>query len=64
MEENFTKLLEIADLRQDTDLDQDTIRQATVQMLRAFGEDPERAGLERTPERVAGELSLLCVDHP
>jgi GTP cyclohydrolase I len=63
MEENFNKLLEIADLRQDTELDQDTIRQAIVQMLRAFGEDPERAGLERTPDRVARMFDELLAGY-
>ncbi len=32
--------------------DQLAIQQATVQLLRAIGEDPERDGLVRTPERM------------
>ncbi len=34
-------------------MDTDAIRQAVRQMLVAFGEEPERKGLLRTPERVA-----------
>ena len=40
-------------------LDRDAIVRAVSEMLKAFGEDPERQGLRRTPERVArmyGEL--------
>ena len=59
MDNNFSRLLEIADLRQDLEFNQDTIQQAVIQMLKAFGENPQRDGLQRTPERVArmyGEL--------
>ena len=40
-------------------LDRDSIAHAVFEMLKAFGEDPDRQGLRRTPERVArmyGEL--------
>ena len=36
-----------------TDMDIPTIEAAVTQMLSAFGENPQRKGLERTPERVA-----------
>jgi GTP cyclohydrolase IA len=34
-------------------IDQSTVQAAVLQMLKAFGEDTERQGLQRTPERVA-----------
>jgi GTP cyclohydrolase I len=41
------------------EIDEDAIVKAVSQMLIAFGEDPEREGLERTPERVARMYSEL-----
>jgi GTP cyclohydrolase IA len=35
------------------DIDQSVIQNAILQILKAFGEDPDRQGLQRTPERVA-----------
>jgi len=37
----------------DSGIDGAAIRSAVENMLRAFGEDPQREGLKRTPERVA-----------
>jgi GTP cyclohydrolase IA len=34
-------------------LDSDAIRESVTRMLQAFGEDPQREGLQRTPDRVA-----------
>jgi len=34
-------------------IDQESIQESVSRMLRAFGEDPDREGLQRTPERVA-----------
>lgn len=34
-------------------IDQQAVEESIRQMLKAFGEDPERDGLERTPDRVA-----------
>jgi GTP cyclohydrolase I len=59
MEETNHKVFEKAFLLPDDGIDEESIRQAVEQMLRAFGEDPDREGLQRTPERVArmyGEL--------
>jgi GTP cyclohydrolase I len=53
MNTNGTHLDEIADRLLDTEIDLDAVQSAVEQMLRAFGEDPNRTGLKRTPERVA-----------
>lgn len=58
-ENNHHKVYEKASLLTEEGMDEEAIRQAVEQMLRAFGEDPEREGLQRTPDRVArmyGEL--------
>jgi GTP cyclohydrolase I len=44
---------DVADLIDDDGIDLESIRQAVEQLLRAIGEDPEREGLQRTPDRVA-----------
>ncbi len=46
-------------LPSEDDMDQESIRQAITDLLTAIGENPEREGLRRTPDRVArmyGEL--------
>ena len=53
MELDEKKLLELAQLLPGAGVDQEAIQQATMMMLQAFGEDPEREGLLRTPGRVA-----------
>lgn len=50
---NHAALMQIADLRQDFDMDIDAISQSVEKMLEAFGEDTQREGLQKTPERVA-----------
>lgn len=42
-----------AALRNDGEIDTNTIRESVEKMLAAFGEDPQRQGLKNTPERVA-----------
>ncbi len=57
--DNDDSLYEEADLLMDSEMDQDAIRVSVEQILRAVGEDPQREGLLRTPDRVArayGEL--------
>ncbi len=49
----------LAYLLPDDGIDEDQIEGAVVNILRAFGEDPEREGLLRTPERVARMYSEL-----
>jgi GTP cyclohydrolase I len=56
---NLEELYAYAELLSSEDIDEEEIRSAIEQLLRAFGEDPEREGLQRTPQRVAkmyGEL--------
>lgn len=47
------RILEAAGLMPDTEINEDQIYNATLQMIEAFGEDPSRDGLRRTPERVS-----------
>lgn len=46
-------LYEAAELLPGPGIDLDTIRENVQNMLSAFGEDPNREGLQRTPDRVA-----------
>lgn len=46
-------IYEIADTFTDREFDHEAILKATRQVLVAIGEDPERDGLQRTPDRVA-----------
>ncbi len=52
-EENYTKLYEISELFMENDIDEDSIEDAVIQLLKAFGEEPSRPDLIRTPGRVA-----------
>jgi GTP cyclohydrolase I len=52
-EENEAKLNNFADLLSESTLDDQTIEKAVRQILQGIGEDPDRPGLQRTPERVA-----------
>jgi GTP cyclohydrolase I len=45
------------------DMDLDAIETAVKQMLTAFGENPLRKGLERTPERVANMFTELLAGY-
>lgn len=63
MEENNSKLNEIAEIREDSELDQAEIKKSIIRMLVAFGEDPKRSGLERTPERVARMYDELLAGY-
>lgn len=46
-----------------TQIDSELIKSAISSLLSAFGENPEREGLKRTPERVAGMYSELLVGY-
>lgn len=59
--ENNHELAEAADLLETKSIDYAAVEVAVSQLLRAFGEDPERPGLQNTPERVARMFGeLLC----
>jgi GTP cyclohydrolase I len=58
-EDDVKNLSNLADLFSDTRLDDRTIENAVRQILQAVGEDPDRPGLQRTPERVAQMYSEL-----
>jgi GTP cyclohydrolase IA len=53
VDEDVNNLNKIADIFTDSIFDDRTIELAIRQILRAVGEDPDRPGLQRTPERVA-----------
>jgi GTP cyclohydrolase I len=53
MENKNNKVYEYANLLPGEGLDEPAIQRAVQEILRAIGEDPDRQGLQRTPERVA-----------
>lgn len=59
MQQNYEKAYQIAGLLSEDGLDQKAIEEAMQTILKAIGEDPEREGLQRTPERVARMYSEL-----
>lgn len=56
-------IYEAADLINDGGIDTDTIRKSVTDMLAAFGEDPNRDGLKRTPDRVARMYDELLAGY-
>lgn len=52
MQDNIKKAYQIAGLFTEDEVDQKAVKQAVHMILKALGEDPEREGLQRTPERV------------
>ena len=63
MELDNEKLIHLAHQLPGEELDQETIQKAVTEMLTAFGEDPARSGLERTPERVARMYEELLAGY-
>jgi GTP cyclohydrolase I len=57
------RLFQIADLFNDHDIDLTSIEDAVRQTLIAIGEDSEREGLRRTPERVAQAYTELLAGY-
>ncbi len=51
--ENYEIIYRIAELMSGDDVDSGRIEAAVVEIISAVGEDPQREGLVRTPERVA-----------
>jgi GTP cyclohydrolase I len=56
-------LYEAAALLPGLGIDQEIIRDSVAKMLRAFGEDPDREGLQRTPDRVARMYEELLAGY-
>ena len=56
-------LNELAESFTKPEIDQDAIREAVQDMLAAFGENPQREGLMRTPERVARMYEELLAGY-
>jgi GTP cyclohydrolase I len=63
MELDNEKLIHLAHQLPGEALDQEAIQKAVTQMLTAFGEDPARSGLERTPDRVARMYDELLAGY-
>jgi GTP cyclohydrolase IA len=51
------------EMRPSKDMDLPTIRESVAKMLTAFGENPQRKGLIRTPERVASMYTELLAGY-
>lgn len=60
---NYGQLFEIADLLTEREMDEAGIEVAIRQLLKAFGEDPDRTGLDRTPTRVAQMYNELLAGY-
>ena len=58
-----TALYKAANLLPGESIDQDAVQEAVAHMLQAFGEDPQREGLLRTPERVARMYEELLAGY-
>ena len=60
---NYEHLFEISDLLTEQEMDEAGIELAMRQLLQAFGEDPDRTGLQRTPARVAQMYKELLAGY-
>jgi GTP cyclohydrolase I len=63
VEENYSKLYEISELFMENDVDEASIEDAVSILLKAFGEEPSRPGLIRTPGRVAQMYKELLAGY-
>ena len=62
-ENDYKHLYDISDLLVDKEIDEAGIENALRLMLTAFGEDPDRTGLDRTPTRVAQMYKELLAGY-
>ncbi len=53
MEQKYTQVYKAAGLIDDDGIHRDDLQKSILQLLTAVGENPDRDGLQRTPERVA-----------
>lgn len=63
MDENDAAVYKAAELFMDSEIDLDIIQNSVSQMLEAFGEDPKREGLLKTPDRVARMYEELLAGY-
>ncbi|MFU8772333.1 MAG: GTP cyclohydrolase I, partial [Anaerolineales bacterium] len=63
MDDETNNVIKIAELLNTHEIDFDAIQNATIMMLKAFGEDTNREGLLRTPERVSQMYSELLAGY-
>ncbi len=63
MKEQNSSIYDLADLRPTTEINYESIEKAVEQILSAVGENPQREGLVRTPERVARMYSELLAGY-
>ncbi|NLI12440.1 MAG: GTP cyclohydrolase I FolE [Peptococcaceae bacterium] len=63
MDENDAAVYKAAELFMDSEIDLNVIQTSVAQMLEAFGEDPAREGLVKTPERVARMFEELLAGY-
>jgi GTP cyclohydrolase IA len=62
-ENTNNSIYEVAALLPGDGIDQEKIQASVERMLEAFGEDPQRDGLQRTPERVARMYEELLAGY-
>lgn len=58
-----SSLYEAASLLPGPGVDQEAVQESVRKMLKAFGEDPDREGLQRTPDRVARMYEELLAGY-
>ena len=63
MNDEYRDVIKTAELLDMNEIDLESIKEATHQMLNAFGEDSSREGLIRTPERVAQMYTELLAGY-
>jgi len=61
--DRISSLYEAAALLPGSGIDQEAVQEYVKKMLAAFGEDPDRQGLQRTPERVARMFDELLAGY-
>lgn len=61
--DNDNKLFDISELLMEGEIDKESIEKSIIDLLTAFGENPNRSGLERTPRRVAEMYEELLVGY-
>jgi GTP cyclohydrolase IA len=63
MSENYDAVRKIAQMITENGIEEDVIQEATTKILEAVGENPQRKGLIRTPERVANAYTELLAGY-